>query len=152
MPARLQDPPTPKQAEAERLHAQGLSYRDIANAVGVGHSTVARWLKRDGARDRVVQERRRVIASLDDLMPLALKALEDGLSEDEDTKQRVVTAGIILTNKARLKQAGASDADPSKAQALYCDVCESDVFAQPCSHVLEEALEAARAREAATRH
>ena len=35
---------------------------------------------------------------------------------------------------------------------VYCDTCESDVFAQPCSHVLEEALAEALEREAATRH
>ena len=33
---------------------------------------------------------------------------------------------------------------------LVCDVCERDVFLEPCSHVLQAALEEAREREAAT--
>ena len=150
MPAYLQDPPTPKQAEAERLHVLGKSYRDIANAVGVGHSTVARWLKRDSARDRVVRERKRAITRLEDLLPAAYDALRDGLDEAEDTKQRVVTAGIILTNQARLTQAGiGKDAQPSRT--LHCEHC-GDVFAAPCSHVLRAALDEAEAREASARH
>jgi len=142
--------PSPQRVRAAKLRASGMSFQRVADEIGVHKATIQRWLARAPVRAVARRERAHLITCLEDLLPAAYDALRDGLDEAEDTKQRVVTAGIILTNQARLTQAGIGKG-ATETRTLHCEHC-GDVFAAPCSHVLRAALDEAEAREAGARH
>jgi hypothetical protein len=144
----------PRHARAAAARAEGQTLQEIADREGVNASTVMRWLRRAPVRKRAQEQRRRIIKQLDDLLPEMLAAIQDGLdpATNDDLKLRVTTAGIGLTNLARLRTAGFGVGDEQDAPSpLACDLC-GDVSADPCVHVLEAALDARRARDEQTRH
>jgi DNA-binding XRE family transcriptional regulator len=112
-------PLTPKQLKAARLQASGLNQRQTAEAVGVTRRAVEQWNSRKGYRDAVTSFMGTVSFSSktaqlplpepvtcsngiapecpSDLLPSALRAIQDCLDGEHRMGDKLKAASMVLT-------------------------------------------------------
>jgi hypothetical protein len=112
-------PLTPKQLQAAKLQASGLNQREVAEAIGVTRRCIEMWNTRKSYRDAVnslmgtislVKKSTQsslsepVSRSTDvtpespfDLLPLALKTIQDCLGGEHRMSDRLKAASMVLT-------------------------------------------------------
>lgn len=116
---------------AARALAEGASQASAARSAQVNRATIGRWLKEPAFQDLVMQAKtpddgdtpqQQAAKGLQDLVPIAMRVLEDALNGADISPQQQTVALNVIKAAKQFEPVGGEDEGPSTLTALIAEL------------------------------